>query len=365
MQRRQFIQLSLAGVAAAWAFPAFASGDRRAAGLRFLSSVDDGLGGHFIAAADNTGAQLFSIPVAERCHSGCLHPQAHQAVILSRRPGVNLYVINMLDGSLEAVVEAGDDFHFYGHGVFNKAGDRFYATANHYPSGEGVIRVYAADDGYRHLEDLALGGMDPHELRLHPDGEQLVVALGGIKTHPDYGRIKLNLESMRPALVVLDRRSGTIAQRYEPSHHQLSCHHLDISPGGIVIAGYQFEGDKWQTPPLVARLDTRNGNFSELDAGAQQPELGNYTASVAVHPLSAIAAVTAPRGNTVILLDYRAGRVIGLVPVPDPGGVLAEPDGAFLVSSGHGGLYRIRGACEAPELIAQHPMRWDNHLTRI
>ena len=34
MQRRQFIQISLAGMAAAWAFPAFANGERRAASLR-------------------------------------------------------------------------------------------------------------------------------------------------------------------------------------------------------------------------------------------------------------------------------------------------------------------------------------------
>lgn len=153
-------------------------------------------------------------------------------MILSRRPGINLYVINMVDGTLEALVEAGEDFHFYGHGVFSQDGRRFYATANHYPSGEGYIRVYAADDGYRHLQDFPVAGMGPHELRLHPDGQRLVV---------------------------MDRHDGTILQRCEPSHHQFSCPHLEISSDDVVIAGYQFEGPKWETPPLIARLDTETG----------------------------------------------------------------------------------------------------------
>jgi len=365
MQRRDFIQFSLLGIAAFCSAHSFAASSRELPDLRFLSSVDTALGEHFIVAANSNGRELFRLPVAERCHSGCLHPNAVQAVIMSRRPGKNLYVINMLEGTLDALVEAGDGFHFYGHGVFSEDGSRFYATANHYPSGAGQIRVYAADDGYRHLHDLPVGGMDPHELRLHPDGQRLVAALGGIKTHPDYGRIKLNLESMQPALIVMDRHSGEVLQRCEPSHHQLSCHHLDISRDGIVIAGYQFEGEKWQTPPLIARLDTNTGDFSEIAlAEHEQAMLGNYTASVAINPHSTVAAITAPRGNCVMLLDYRSGQPMGVVSVSDPGGVLAERDGSFVVSSGHGGLYRVRTSATEPELITHHTLRWDNHLTR-
>ncbi|SDS30059.1 hypothetical protein SAMN05216198_1644 [Halopseudomonas litoralis] len=365
MQRREFIQFSLLSIAAACSAGALAGNGSSLPDLRFLSSVDDAIEGHFIVAANSAGQQLFRIPVVERCHSGCLHPRGNQAVIISRRPGLNLYVINMLEGTLEAKVEAGEGFHFYGHGVFSEDGSRFYATANHYSSGAGHIRVYAADEGYRHLHDFPVGGMDPHELRLHPDGERLVVAMGGIKTHPDYGRIKLNVETMQPALVMMDRESGEVLQRCTPSHHQLSCHHLDISRDGIVIAGYQFEGPKWEAPPLIARLDTDSGEFSEIALTEQeQAKLSNYTASVAINSRYGVAAITAPRGNCVMLLDYRSGQPMGLVSVPDPGGVLAEPDGNFVVSSGHGGLYRIQTTGAKPELISRHALRWDNHLTR-
>src|SRR5690554_4187503 len=115
MQRRHFIQLSLLGVAAACSWSSYGRSPEQSP-LRFLSSVNDALGEHFIVAANAAGEELFRISVAERCHSGCLHPSTGHAVIMSRRPGINLYVINMLDGTLETLIEAGEDFHFYGHG---------------------------------------------------------------------------------------------------------------------------------------------------------------------------------------------------------------------------------------------------------
>lgn len=363
MQRRHFIQFGLLTLAAASSLRGLATSQPGNV-LQFLSSANDAAGAHFIIAADAAGQELFRIPVEERCHSGCLRPETSEAVIMSRRPGENLYVINMLQGYLKTIIKSGPDFHFYGHGVFSHDGSRFYVTANQYADGAGFVRIYDAQNGYQHIKDLPVGGMDPHELRLHPDGERLVVALGGIHTHPDYGRIKLNLETMQPALIVMERTTGKIVQRCEPSHHQLSCHHLDISGDGIVIAGYQFEGAAWETPPLIARLDTATGAFSEISlTEPAQTQLVNYTASIAISRHSAIAAITAPRGNAVVLLNYLTSEVLRVVEVPDAGGVLAEQDGSFIVSSGNGGLYRITSDASEARLVSQHDLSWDNHLT--
>ncbi len=363
MQRRRFIQFGLLSLAAVSSLRSLAGGHQTAA-IQFLSSANDPTGAHFIVAADATGLELFRIPVKERCHSGCLRPGTAEAIIMSRRPGKNLYIINMLEGKLKETVTSGTDFHFYGHGVFSQDGSRFYVTANRYADGAGFVRVYDALNSYQHLKDLPVGGMDPHELRLHPDGERLVIALGGIHTHPDYGRIKLNLETMEPALIVMQRTTGKILQRCEPSHHQLSCHHLDISAEGIVIAGYQFEGAAWETPPLIARLDTATGAFSEISlSDPEQSQLVNYTASIAISRHSAMAAVTAPKGNSVVILNYLTEEVLRVVEVPDAGGVLVEQDGSFIVSSGNGGLYRIGANDFKVRLINQHALLWDNHLT--
>lgn len=365
MERRQFIQLGLLTLAAASSGRSFAD-FAPSAERQFLSSAEDAAGQHFIVCTNTDGSERFRISVDERCHAGCLRPDRNEAVIMSRRPGDNLYVINMLEGDLKKTIKSGSDFHFYGHGVFSQDGQRFYVSANHYADGAGYLRVYDAQSHYQHLEDLPLGGMDPHELRLHPDGERLIIAMGGIHTHPDYGRIKLNIDTMQPALVVMARSTGKILQRCEPSHHQLSCHHLDVSPEGIVIAGYQFEGPAWEAPPLMARLDTNTGDFSEIRlSDTAQATLANYTASVAISQVSPLCAVTAPRGNKVVLLDYVSAQVVQVVDVIDAGGVLAEPDEHFIVSSGNGGLYRLNAKEQQAWQIANHPLQWDNHLTQV
>lgn len=329
-----------------------------------LSAVDDAGGGHFIAGIDRQGNILFRLPVPERGHGGCRRPFANQVVMFSRRPGRHYQVIDFRNGELVRQINAEKDHHFYGHGVFSTDGKLLYATANHYPTGKGRILVYDAEHEYRMQGSLEVDGIGPHEVRLHPDGRALVVALGGIKTHPDYDRIKLNLSDMQPALLLVDRFTGRTLQRHEPSHHQLSCRHLDVSKEGIVVAGYQFEGPVWESPPLIARLDTAKSAFSELVLPApDQASLNNYIASVAIDPASHLVALTAPRGNRAVLLDYMTSEHLSTIDITDVAGAIADRQGAFMFSSGAGGLFRSRASRANP--IGSNDLRWDNHLTAI
>ncbi|WP_227545914.1 DUF1513 domain-containing protein [Marinobacter fonticola] len=329
-----------------------------------LSAVDGPDGQHFVAGFDPVGRTRFKLPVEDRCHGGCQRPASDQALLFARRPGRHFYVIDTRRGEHAARVEAGNEFHFYGHGVFSPDGRYLYVTANHFPSGQGVIRVYDASENYRQVTDYTLNGIGPHELRLHPDGETLVIALGGIKTHPDYDRIKLNLDTMAPALLLMDRRTGTIRQRYTPSDHQLSCRHLDVGPDGTVIAGYQYQGPEWEAPPLIARLDGITGEFNEIALPEdQQALLRNYTASIAVHPHTPFCAITAPRGSRVVLIDYHNGTYLHSIEVPDVAGALPLADGQFVVSSGNGSVQLIHPHKKTTKLLTHLDLRWDNHLT--
>lgn len=94
--------------------------------------------------------------------------------------------------------------------------------------------------------------------------------------------------------MLIDRHSGEILARHKPSHHQLSCRHLDVAADGTVIAGYQFEGPEWETHPLICRLDAQ-GHFSELALPDEvTASLKHYTASVAFSRISGNVLVTAP-----------------------------------------------------------------------
>lgn len=362
MQRRQVLKVGLGSVAMAltplsWALPA------REEAAWLFSAVDDPRGEHYIAGVALDGQTRFMIEVPERCHGGCLRPASRQAVLFARRPGTQMHVVDGGSRQLAHTIAAGEGYHFYGHGVFDLIGHYLYVTANRLEDSAGLVRVYDAANQYAHVRDMTLEGIGPHELRLMPDGDTLVVGLGGIQTHPDYGRVKLNLDTMAPALMLMDRHSGKILARHEPSHHQLSCRHLDVAADGTVIAGYQFEGPEWETHPLICRLDV-SGHFSELSLPEEvTASLNQYTASVAFSHISDTVLVTAPRGNRVLLLDASQGKLVASLALPDAAGVRCDGNGGFLVSSGQGGLYRITPDLAMPELLASLELRWDNHLT--
>ncbi|MDX1457251.1 MAG: DUF1513 domain-containing protein [Marinobacter sp.] len=364
IERRQFLRLGLAGLVLASPLGGCALRSPRSSESPLLiSAADTPDGRHTLVGTDLHGERRFLIPVDERCHGGCPRPGSSQLVLFARRPGRHFYVLDAKQGTLIQQVAAGQDHHFYGHGVFSHDGRYLYATENHYPSGQGWIGVYDAQRNYQRIRRLSAGGIGPHELRLHPDGSTLVVALGGIQTHPDYERIKLNLATMAPALLLMDRHTGDILQRHTPSHHQLSCRHLDISPDGIVVAGYQYQGPDWQTPPLIARLNTQSGQFEEIDLPQQvQRTLNNYTASIAIHPNTPNTLVTAPRGGRALLLNHQSGRLIQHFQIPDCAGATADYDG-FVISSGNGRLYRITHDTHSLQPLGHQTIRWDNHLT--
>ncbi|AJY51884.1 MULTISPECIES: DUF1513 domain-containing protein [Halomonadaceae] len=362
MHRRQVLKVGLGSFAMAltplsWALPA------REEAAWLFSAVDDPSGAHCIAGVALDGQTRFMIEVPERCHGGCLRPDSRQAVLFARRPGTRMHVIDGDSRQLAHTIAAGEGHHFYGHGVFDLSGRYLYVTANRLEDSEGLVRVYDAANDYTHVRDMPLDGIGPHELRLMPDGDTLVIGLGGIQTHPDYGRVKLNLDTMAPALILLDRHSGDVLARHKPSHHQLSCRHLDVAADGAVIAGYQFEGPEWETHPLICRLDAQ-GHFSELSlADEVTASLKHYTASVAFSRVSGNVLVTAPRGNRVLLLDAAQGKLVASFALSDAAGARCDGNGGFLVSSGQGGLYRVTPDLAMPELLASLELRWDNHLT--
>lgn len=322
------------------------------------SKLNDG--SYAVQSLNSDGTARWQTLVEARCHGGCFRPHTAQVLIFEWRPGWWFHVFDSRSGERLAHIKANDGEHFYGHGVFSTDGRYLYTTASRYQRGNGIIAVYDAEARYARVDTLDLKGIGPHELQLHPVGQTLVIALGGIKTHPDYDRIKMNRESMAPALMLVDRTSGEIRARFRPSHHQLSCRQLDVTPQGHIYAGYQYQGPNDQAPPLIARY--RSGRFDEIGfTDDVQPQLANYIASVCAHPQNDLVAVTAPRGGLVLIFEGATGRILRNEAITDGAGVEALAGGDFLVTTGQGKLIRMGTGAPAQEL-ATLPLHWDNHL---
>jgi hypothetical protein len=362
IDRRQFLAAAAATLAA-WPL----RGAIAAARGPFVSSRADAAGTNFVTGFDSQGGVAFDHALPTRGHGSAFAPDG-TVVHFARRPGRFALVIDPAANRVIHVIDSIDGRHFEGHGAFSPDGRLLYATENEYDVACGVIGVYDATDNWRRVAEFDTGGMDPHEMRLMPDGTTLVVANGGILTHPDYPQENLDPQGMDPSLAYVDRRDGRMLalHRLQADLRQLSIHHLAVARDGAVFAVVQDAIKRADVLPLI--IEHRPGSgLAWVDPGEDlTARLKGYCGSAALDSSESVLAVSSPRGGCVLFWDRAAGRVLGSLDLADvcglaPGG----PPGVFLVTSGRGGalIHDARAGrsmqIAAPIIARSH---WDNHV---
>ena len=211
INRRDALLLLAGGLAGSF-LPAPLRANAAAAAPLYLSARADAGGGYRMSGFAADGASRFDLPLPGRGHSFAVRPGGREAVHFARRPGRFALVVDLVYGVVVHKLETPADRHFYGHGVFSRDGRLLYATENDFGGERGVIGIYDAARGYSRMGELPSHGVGPHEIALLSDGETLVVANGGIATHPDLPRVKLNLPTLAPSLCYIERRDGRLLQ---------------------------------------------------------------------------------------------------------------------------------------------------------
>ena len=322
--------------------------------------------GHFsarIASPDRIWQHI--VPLPERGHGIARHPVQPVLVCCDRRPGQYLHIIDFRDGTLLKRIGSQPNRHFYGHATYSHDGSQLFATENDLNKGSGLIGVYETTH-YNKVSEFSAHAIGPHEIHLHPDNRTLVVANGGIQTHPASRRQKLNLATMQPRLSYIDSHSGELLEEHSFQHHQLSIRHFDIAPDGTVVFGMQYQGDSADIRPLVA-LHHRGESIRPMQADdADWLQLNQYIASVCVLPEADTIVTTAPRGNTVAFWRLSDQQLVNTVSVKDAAGVTAINQHNAVVSNGIGEL--IHYTCRAGNGRESHRLlypncQWDNHMS--
>jgi hypothetical protein len=293
-----------------------------------------------------------------RAHAVIAHPRrAHSAYVCARRPGTYLVHFDPLTGTPIAHADADEAHRFEGHAVVDPARQRVLTTESELEQGQGRIGVYDADTLQR-LDEWPSYGIGPHELAwLGPD--VLAVANGGILTLPETGRIKRNLDTMEPSLVLLETHAGHQLAAFTLMNRQLSIRHLAVTSNGVLGAALQNEGQV--DAPLLALLHA--GRFSTVETTtAITTRIGNYAAAVAA--CSDLFAVTCTRADCVAVWNTH-GQYCGAVAMRKPAGIVAPGD-TWLVTNEFGELWQIDA--ERLQVAARHTrptLIWDNHLAAV
>lgn len=344
-----------------------------AAEARILSAARRPDGGFALLAVSASGEVLYEVPLPARGHATVVRPYGPEAVVVARRPGRFAVVFDRRDGTVSALLTAPEGRHFYGHGAFSADGRLFYTTENDYGHGRGILGAWEVHAGWARVGEVSSHGVGPHDLARLPGTDLLVVANGGILTHPASGRAKLNLADMAPSLAVVDPRDGS--KRWSGalprSLHQASIRHLAVRPDRTVGFGMQYEGPEGEVVPL-AGIATPDGRLRTLPAPAPLARgWRQYCADVALDRSGRVLAASFPRGGRVGFWSVDDGAFLGTTSVADGAGLAAADDDArFWSSNGLGALRRIGprpgpGPGPGPEAGSRQSVAWDNHLTAI
>ncbi|MEQ3631316.1 MAG: DUF1513 domain-containing protein [Sulfitobacter sp.] len=353
--RRHF----LAGLAAASSLPAM--GWAAAGSPAYLAAARDPSGAYALFGLDGTGHDIFRIPLPDRGHAAAAHPTAPEAVAFARRPGRFALVIDCVKGRVAHRLDAPEGRHFYGHGAFLQGGAILATSENEIDTGEGRIGLWSRAEGYARIGEINSGGVGPHEIRRLAE-DVLVVANGGIRTHPDSGREKLNIDDMRPNLSYVSLSGEMLEQVELPDDlHKNSIRHLALAPDGQVAFAMQWQGEPNDAVPLLG-LHRRGQNpvLAEADL-AEQIAMQGYAGSVAFAADGGAVGITSPRGGRLHLFDskgdflasHRRADVCGLAP----------GRGGFVATDGLGGILSLQEA--ALSRLTTAARAWDNHLVAI
>lgn len=316
-----------------------------------------------LAGLTTTGEITFAVPLPARGHAATAHPDQAIAIAFARRPGTFALVVDCANGQEVKRLTAPTDHHFYGHGQFSADGTLLFTTENHYEAGEGVIGVWDAANGYKRLGGFYSGGIGPHDMVVMPGAQTMAIANGGIETHPDTGRTKLNLPTMAPNLTYCDL-DGKILEQVElpDSFRKNSIRHLAARPDGLVAFAMQWQGDKADHPPLLG-LHKRGTAPRLLSApDPEQARMQGYAGSVAFSPDGAQVAITSPRGSGLHRFDVSAGELVDAFALEDVCG-LGTGFSELIYTTGTGQIGHLTRS--GVKQVSHPSCQWDNHLVPV
>jgi hypothetical protein len=348
----------------------------KAAGLSFLATLSPGAlmalersdavyasgirgadGTFWVATVTERGEIVDRVALPARSHGMSFSPTTGKTVAFARRPGTFAMVFDPRQKSEPVVITAPENRHYFGHGAFSPDGAWLYASENDFfETGQGVIGVYdARDKNFRRVGEFSAAGIGTHDMTVSDDGKMLVIANGGIETHPDFGRTKLNLDQMQPSLALVDAGTGALIERHglPPALSKLSTRHVDLAADGRIWFACQYEGPRNDFPPLVGHF--AKGEDLTLITLPQQTTitLANYVGAIAVNRAENRVGLTSPNGGAFVMLDGRTGTVLSESRVPDAAGIAAAPKG-FAVSSYDGAFEKTVS-----------DVAWDQHIVGV
>ena len=363
LSRRKFALASASATALVAGGVLFSSRSKAHTGT-LLSAYEDARGDQYVGGLSLRDETVFGARIPMRAHGCAVHPtDPNRVLFFARRPGTQAFELDRSTMQVRTVFTTREGQHLAGHGTYSSDGEFVLTPEHDYERVRGVVVVRDART-FSVVDEIDTHGIDPHELAGLPDGKSLLVANGGIMTHPRTFRRKLNIPSMDPSLCVLDAATGECREQWRLPDHLLSIRHVAMTSDGTTAVGLQYEGKKQEAPGIVA-LYRPGANFRLLTAPAKETErFAGYVASVAVSEAHDVIAAACPYGGGVACWSLRDERYLGFIAASETYGLSRVADGTILASQRDGTAFSLpetRLRSQFLKISSSQPIRWDDH----
>ena len=363
--RRSFLSISLGAAVGGLLGGCHFAPERRGT---LLSAFENARGEQFVGGVSLEAGEIFGAPIPIRAHGCAIDPKdPSRAVFFARRPGTVCFELNLLTRQARPMFETPEGRHLSGHGVFSASSNVLYTPEHDYENAKGVIAVRDTRT-FEILEEIDTQGIDPHELAWLPGKQRLLVANGGILTHPRSFRAKLNIATMDPSLCVIDARSGDCLEHWRLPDHLLSIRHLSVASDGTAAVGLQYEGDRASAPGVVGLYEPGKGLRLLPCSPRAREKFAGYIASVCLSEAEDLITASCPYGSGVACWSKRTGEFLSFVPATEVYGLSRLADGEVLASMRDGQAFSIDKAglqSQFVKLVSAEPIRWDDHWVAV
>lgn len=340
-----------------------AYGFRRQRHGTLLSAFEDARGDQYVGGVSLETNRIFGARIPLRAHGCAIDPSDPQRVIFfARRPGTSAFELRRDTMQVRTVLETPSGRHLAGHGVFSHDGTLLYVPEHDYENARGVLSVRNAST-FAVIDEIDTHGIDPHEVAWLPDG-RLLVANGGILTHPRTFRRKLNIDTMDPSLCVLDTASGACLEQWRLPDHLLSIRHMSVATSGVTAIGLQYEGKPDDAPGIVAVYAPGKGLRLLASPVDEKARFRGYVASIAMSDEQQLIAAACPYGNGVACWSTEDDRYVGFIAASENYGLSRLADGSIIASQRDGTAYEIDKTPLRSHFLkidSDFPLRWDDH----
>lgn len=330
----------------------------------FINGHHDQAGNYFISGMNLKGDETFRLNLPEMPHGFAMdNHHGHKLVVFPGLTGQKLVVMDLANNNQLAEIKIRKNRYFNGHGAFSQDGRFLFATENVFATSQGVIGVYDAKT-YEFIREIPGYGIGPHGLRAMPDGKTLVIATGGLETHPATGKFFANLNSMQSAVQFIDIESGALLASRQIPVKKLSIRNIYFAGNNRLLVTCQYYG-KRQMPKIVGLIEGM-GEIEMLDIDEDNLwNMKSYTGGTVVS--GDIAAVSCPRGNHLTFWDLKQKKFMSKVKIDDVSGIQPYGDGMhFLATAETGKLYKINAnSLQLTQLDKPWAKaKWTNHMVK-